>query len=71
MRELTTRGCASRADCTDNRPGWKFNEWELKGVPLRIEVGPRDVAADQVTVARRDSRAKEQVPLDGVSRRYR
>jgi prolyl-tRNA synthetase len=35
-------------------PGWKFNEWELRGVPLRIEVGPRDVAGDQVTLARRD-----------------
>ena len=35
-------------------PGWKFNEWELKGVPLRIEIGPRDIAKDQVVIARRD-----------------
>ena len=35
-------------------PGWKFNEWELKGVPLRIEIGPRDIAKDQVVLARRD-----------------
>jgi prolyl-tRNA synthetase len=35
-------------------PGWKFNEWELRGVPLRIEIGPRDVQRGQVTLARRD-----------------
>jgi prolyl-tRNA synthetase len=40
-------------------PGFKFNEWELRGVPLRIEVGPRDVAADQVVLARRDVPGKE------------
>ncbi len=40
------------------RPGWKFNEWELKGVPVRIEVGPKDVAAGQVVCARRDKMNK-------------
>ncbi len=69
VRELGDQGLRVQADCTDNRPGWKFNEWELKGAPLRIEIGPRDVAADQVTIVRRDSRAKEQVPLDGIGRR--
>jgi prolyl-tRNA synthetase len=39
-------------------PGWKFNEWEIKGVPLRIEIGPRDIAAKQVTIARRDGQKK-------------
>ncbi len=39
-------------------PGWKFNEWEMKGVPLRIELGPRDLAAEQVVVVRRDSGEK-------------
>jgi prolyl-tRNA synthetase len=42
-------------------PGWKFNEWEMKGIPLRIEIGPRDVAAKKVTVVRRDNGKKEQV----------
>ncbi len=42
-------------------PGWKFNEWEMKGVPLRIEVGPRDIAAKQVTIARRDTGEKMQI----------
>jgi len=39
-------------------PGWKFNEWELKGVPLRIEIGPKDVQADQLVLVRRDNNQK-------------
>jgi prolyl-tRNA synthetase len=42
-------------DRSEYTPGWKFNEWELKGVPIRIEIGPRDVKKNQVTVARRDT----------------
>jgi prolyl-tRNA synthetase len=42
-------------------PGWKFNDWELKGVPLRVEVGPRDVDGGVVTVARRDLKGKKTV----------
>ncbi len=49
------------------KPGWKFSEWEMRGVPLRIEIGPRDVAARQVTVVRRDTREKRQLPMDGLS----
>jgi len=41
-------------DRTEYTPGWKFNEWELKGVPIRIEIGPRDVKQEQVTLVRRD-----------------
>ncbi len=50
-------------------PGWKFNEWELRGVPLRIEIGPRDVAKQQVVLARRDQpgkAGKSFVPVAGV-----
>jgi prolyl-tRNA synthetase len=47
----------------DKTPGWKFNEWELRGVPVRIEVGPRDVQNEQVVTVRRDNRAKTPVPL--------
>ena len=50
-------------DRPDYRPGFKFNEWELKGVPVRIEIGSRDVAAGAVTVARRDSGEKRQIPV--------
>lgn len=42
-----------------HRPGWKFNEWELRGVPIRIEIGPRDVANEQVVLARRDMPGKD------------
>jgi prolyl-tRNA synthetase len=66
VRELLASGVRADADWTDKRPGWKFNEWELKGVPLRIEVGPRDLQQDQVTVVRRDNRAKEQIKRAGV-----
>jgi prolyl-tRNA synthetase len=68
---LTQQGIRAEADFTDKRPGWKFNEWELKGVPLRIEVGPRDLQSSRVTFVRRDTRAKEQVALEGVVARAR
>ena len=50
-------------------PGWKFNEWELKGACLRLELGPRDVAAGQVTAVSRLDRSKEDIPLDKVTDR--
>ena len=40
-------------------PGWKFNEWELKGIPIRIEIGPKDLEKDQVVVVRRDLNTKK------------
>jgi prolyl-tRNA synthetase len=47
------------ADIRDEyTPGWKYNEWELKGVPIRIEVGPRDIKNEQVVMVRRDTREK-------------
>jgi prolyl-tRNA synthetase len=58
------------ADLRDEyTPGWKYNEWELKGVPIRIEVGPRDVKNEQVVVVRRDTREKtivKEADLKGV-----
>ncbi len=56
-------------DRDEYSPGWKFNEWELRGVPLRLEIGPRDVERDQVTLARRDvpgREGKSGVPLSGL-----
>jgi len=47
-------------------PGWKFNEWELKGVPLRLEIGPRDLEKNQFTAVRRLDRRKTPVPRDGL-----
>jgi prolyl-tRNA synthetase len=48
-------------------PGWKFNEWEMKGVPLRIEVGPRDIENNQVMVMRRDNLEKQPMSMDNLS----
>lgn len=45
------------------KPGWKYNEWELKGVPLRIEIGPKDIANKQVVLVRRDNNKKEFVKI--------
>jgi len=56
-------------DRADKTPGWKFNEWELKGVPLRVEIGPRDVVKDQAVLARRDTREKIQVKLEELETR--
>jgi prolyl-tRNA synthetase len=53
-------------DWSDRTPGWKFNEWELRGVPLRMEIGPRDAKAGQAVLVRRDNREKSVVPLDGL-----
>ncbi len=50
-------------------PGWKFNEWEQKGVPLRIEIGPRDVEKKQVVLVRRDTGEKSITPLEGLKER--
>jgi len=50
-------------------PGWKFNEWEQKGVPLRIEIGPREVEKKQVVLVRRDTGEKSITPLEGLKER--
>jgi len=66
--ELRAAGVRVRVDDRpEYRPGFKFNEWELKGVPLRIELGRRDLAASAVTVVRRDTGDRRQLPLAGVS----
>lgn len=48
-------------------PGWKFNEWEMRGAPVRLEVGPRDVAARQVVLVRRTGGGKQSVRVDGIA----
>ena len=53
-------------DRAEYTPGWKFNEWELKGVPIRIEIGPRDVKQKQLTVARRDTFEKKAVKEEKI-----
>ncbi len=55
---LQKAGMRVKVDDTDNSPGWKFNEWEMKGVPVRIELGPRDIENGKMTVFRRDTLEK-------------
>jgi prolyl-tRNA synthetase len=58
-----------RVDARDDRsPGYKFSDWEVKGVPVRIEIGPRDIAAGQAILALRDTGEKLTVPLAGLKR---
>jgi prolyl-tRNA synthetase len=52
-------------------PGWKFNEWELKGVPLRIEIGPKDIAKNQVVLVRRDNNNKEFVKISQLDKKVK
>ncbi|MEA2070692.1 MAG: proline--tRNA ligase [Asgard group archaeon] len=47
-------------------PGWKFNEWEVRGVPIRLEIGPRDIKKEQVVLARRDTGKKISVPFSDI-----
>ncbi|KAF2458867.1 hypothetical protein BDY21DRAFT_370401 [Lineolata rhizophorae] len=62
---LRKAGVRVEADMREGySPGYKFNDWELKGVPLRLEVGPKDLAARVVTTSRRDSGAKGTLPID-------
>ncbi len=61
--ELEKAGIRVVLDNSDNSPGWKFNEWEMKGVPVRIELGPRDIEAGKMLCARRDTLEKTEVSL--------
>ena len=61
---LESAGVRAHQDWTDNSPGFKFNEWEMKGVPLRLEVGPRDVENGNMVVARRDTGDKSFLSKD-------
>ena len=51
------------------KPGFKFNEWEMKGIPLRIEIGPRDIKENQVIFARRDTKEKETVKIKDLTKK--
>ncbi|MBO3798559.1 MAG: proline--tRNA ligase [Thermoproteota archaeon] len=62
-QRLLSRGFSAQADLReDYTPGWKYNDWELKGVPVRIEIGPRDVRENMLTVFRRDEFKRFRIP---------
>jgi len=67
---LRAAGVRVKADWREERPGFKYNDWELRGVPIRIEIGPRDAQNGQVVLVPRTDRAKKEiVGKDGVARR--
>lgn len=68
VKELRAKGVSVKYDHDDSaRPGWKFAQYELQGVPVRIAMGMRDIENNQVEVARRDTKEKNTVSLDGIS----
>ena len=67
QQQLVAAGVRVMLDDRDMyTPGWKFAEWELRGVPLRLEIGPKDIEKSAVLVARRDTREKASLPMDGL-----
>jgi prolyl-tRNA synthetase len=58
-------------DRDEYKPGWKYNEWELKGVPLRMEIGPKDIAKKQVVLVRRDNNKKEFVKMSQLDKKIK
>jgi prolyl-tRNA synthetase len=68
VAELKSLGIRVKYDDSDNaRPGWKFAEYELKGVPVRMAIGARDLEQNVAEIARRDTKEKRSVSLDGIS----
>ena len=66
MDRLIAAGFRVKMDDSDQSPGWKFAEYEMKGVPLRLELGPKDMEKNQCVLVRRDSGEKVFVSLDGI-----
>ena len=66
LRARLSKFCRVKLDASDNSPGWKFSEYEMKGVPLRLEIGPRDIENGQCVLVRRDNREKLFVSQDDL-----
>ncbi|WP_298839203.1 proline--tRNA ligase [Clostridium sp.] len=64
LKNMLSKVARVKIDISDKMPGWKFSEYEMKGVPLRLEVGPKDIEKNQVVLVRRDTREKLFVPMD-------
>ena len=68
VQQLKALGISVKFDDNDNnRPGWKFAEYELKGVPVRVAMGLRDIESNTVEIARRDTKEKKTVSMDGLA----
>ena len=68
LETLRAAGLRAKLDDTDKSPGWKFSEQEMRGIPVRVEMGPRDIEANQAILVRRDTREKITVSLDDIGR---
>ena len=64
---LKAAGIRVKTDDTDKSPGWKFSEQEMRGIPLRVEIGPKDIEQNQAVIVRRDTREKTVVSLDEIA----
>ena len=64
VKERLAKQFRTDIDISDNSPGWKFAQYEMKGVPLRLEIGPKDIEQNQCVIVRRDNREKTFVSLD-------
>ncbi len=65
--QLAKLGIRCELDDRDQSPGWKFNEWEMKGVPVRLEIGPRDIENGEAVVVRRDTLEKTTIKLSSIA----
>lgn len=68
LAHLRNAGIRAELDDREQSPGWKFNEWELKGVPVRLEIGPRDIEKGEAVLARRDTHEKISVSIEGIEK---
>ena len=68
---LCAAGLRARLDDSDKSPGWKFSEQEMRGIPCRIEIGPKDIESGQAVIVRRDNREKTAVPIAELAQRVR
>ncbi|EST10206.1 Anticodon-binding [Kalmanozyma brasiliensis GHG001] len=67
-KDLKAAGIRAKADLRDNySPGFKFNDWEMRGVPIRLEIGPKDLEKKSVVSVRRDNKAKAPLSVEGLS----
>ena len=65
--QLAAAGLRVKVDDSDKNPGWKFSEQEMRGIPLRVEIGPKDIEAGVAVIVRRDTREKQIVALDQLT----
>ena len=71
LKSVLEKSFKVKVDDTDKSPGWKFSEQEMRGIPVRIELGPKDIEANQCVIVRRDTREKIIVSLDEVDSRLK